>query len=498
MARNRRRNSLQSTFKDYLVPIIWWVLILVLIYSFLWKDENSGQTDSNWDTISEISFLDSETEAFIIYPWEVKEKITDSVSLNVGDTIVVESWSVELTPTDGNKVNLNKIAEFKIDSDGSYNLYSSDAWVSTKVNTDISMSYANISAPANTTLSLTQNEAVSTVYVLSWDVKVSNLAGISTLVTKWQKVSIAQTNAAKEDLDLAADKTSIDSYFKWSDWFIANSWSTTLSAADVTLDQDSTITPSASWSLDENSWIQSWAKTLYLQFDTLKDEMTFTEWTLDITWRILSEDVSSITINNTQTTIGEDRKFSLSWVWLPNSINDIVVKVYDTTQNVIDKEIYTIYNSTDGSKSTIETSNSPSALQSGGTTYKSDATQFGFSAPSTSGKFSTTNPEVTIWWYTTAKWISRVQVNGFTLNSFNGKNWRYHAFERFTTLKEWSNQYKIDYYGADWKIAYTDYYTIVKKSDTPQVEPEVASTPLKQESETSEKDIPSEDSLFSE
>ena len=490
MARSRRKSPLQSTFKDYLVPIIWWVLILILIYSFLWKDGSSWDTNTSqgWSA-ADIVFNDASTEAFIIYPGDVREKIVDTTDLYAWETLVVESWSASLTPEDGNSINLNKIAEFKINDDGSYNLYSSDAWIQLEQDTSISMRYANIDAPAGSVISLTQNEAWSTVYVLSWDVKVSNLADVSTLVTKWQKVSVSRLNAAKDDLEIAANKSSIDSYFKGSDWFIANQGNTTLNTDDVSLVNTSASgSVNNSWSLDTPVWDES----LFLRFNRLQDEMTLTEGSIDISGNILSDTVNSVTVNNSQVAIDSEKNFTLSNFSLPNSVNDLVVKVYDSSKNVLDKQVYTIYSSADWALTNTPTTTNP--LQTWGTTYKIDATKFWFNAPSTTGKFSTTSPEVTIRWYTTAPWITRVQVNGFTLSSFNGTNWRYHAFERFTTLKEWSNQYKIDYYGADGKIVYTDYYTIVKKS------PPTVDTPTTQEDtsvSSNEASTESEEALFS-
>lgn len=70
---------------------------------------------------------------------------------------------------------------------------------------------------------------------------------------------------------------------------------------------------------------------------------------------------------------------------------------------------------------------------------------------------------MTIRGYTNSDQVASVQVNGFTLSSFNGSTWRYHAFERFGTLNEGTNQYKVDYIGANGAVLYTDYFTIVKK-----------------------------------
>ena len=471
MARSRKNNMVQNTFKDYFVPIIGWVLILILIYSFLSNDGSSSPTWEDGNSIpTEITFWDVDTEAYIMYAGDKKEKITADNSIYPWETLIVTTGSVWLTPPDGNTINLNKIAELKLEEDGSYNLYSSDAWFELSSDARISMRYANIEAPAGSILSLTQNEAGSTVYVLAGSAKVTNLAWVSTLLIKGQKVSISRLNAASEDIDLASEKSSIDSYFKWSDWFIANEWHITLNKDDVTpIVSGSGSTESETATLSSEG---SWATGLYLSFNNLRDEMSVSDSSLNISGKVLSESVSSITINNAQASI-VDGTFSLEGLALWSSINDIVVKVYDEWKSILEKEVYSVYSSADWTISPTTTT-APASNQTGGTTYKSDATNFGFTFPSTTWKFSTSSSEVTIRGITTAPNISRVEVNGFELSSFNGSTWRYHAFERFTTLEEWSNQYKIDYYGSDGKIVYTDYFTVVKRGvESPTTTPPV-------------------------
>mgnify|MGYP003870942423 CR=1 FL=1 len=283
MARNRRHNWLQNTFKDYFVPIIGWVLIIVLLYSFLTGDAANTQSSGNENlSPTTIQFESVETEAYIMDEGDKKEKITEANSLYPGETVIVTTWSVKLNTPEGNSINLNKIAELKLEEDGSYNLYSSDAWFTLRSDANISMRYANIEAPAESILSLTQNEAGSTIYVLAGSAKVTNLAWISTLLIKWQKVSISRLNAANEDVDLAGGKSSIDSYFKWSDWFIANEGHIVLNQTDVSISPESDTTGSGS------TEINTWASWLYLSFDTLRDEMSIEGNTLDITGKIIS------------------------------------------------------------------------------------------------------------------------------------------------------------------------------------------------------------------
>ena len=457
MTRNiRRHNSIQSTFKDYLVPIIGWVVILILLYSFFNGDSTtppSENTDENRNP-TQVSFSSVDTQASITYPWNIEEKINDSHSFYKWETLIIKEWIVSLSTPNGSKISLNKIAKLKYEEDGSYSLYSSDAWFTLASDTIISMKFANIDASAGTVLSLTQNEAGSTIYVLAWSAKITNLAGVSTLLIKGQKISVSRLNAANWDIDLGSEKSNIDSYFKGSDWFIENQGHLTLQQEETTTKDDD----------DKTNTSTSWTSWKYISFDILRDEMSIKTNSLNILGTILSEEVGSITINNRQANISVATKsFSLDTLSLNQTVNDIVVKIYDTNRNVIQKSVYTVYTSSK-SWTTQATNNTSVASSQWVTIYDVDATDFAFTEPSNTGKFSTTSSEITIRGITTAKWISRVEVNGFKLASYNGSTWRYHAFERFETLEEWTNQYRVDYFWENGKIAYTDYYTIVKKA----------------------------------
>jgi hypothetical protein len=61
--------------------------------------------------------------------------------------------------------------------------------------------------------------------------------------------------------------------------------------------------------------------------------------------------------------------------------------------------------------------------------------------------------------------IAKVLVNGFELGSFTQPSWtwKYHAFERFGTISQWTNVYDVEYYDANDNLVYSNTYTIVKK-----------------------------------
>jgi len=464
----RRQNSIADTLKDYLVPIIWGILLLLLFWSIF-----SGDTTSNTPinenenrTPTNITFITPETEAFIVYPGDNTEPASNNSSLYKWESVIVKEWTVIISPNDSTDITLNKIAELKYEDTNSYALYSSDAWIESDDTLSIAMRYASVSTGNNSVVSLTQNEAVSTIYVLAWSAKVTNLWGSTTSLIKGQKVSVSRQDAAKWDIDLASEKAEIDSYFKSSDWFIENEGYITLQKEETT-DSDTTL----SWSTltGDSSW-------RYINFDNLSDEASVSTSSLDISGTIVSESVGALTIDGKQADILSDNSFSIDGIILNSSVNDLIVKVYDTNQNILEKKVYTIYTSeireADSANISIPTSSSSSGGSNPNniTSFDVDGTDFGFTAPSVTGKFSTSGSEITIRGITTAEDITGVQVNGFDLASFNGSTWRYHAFTRFDTLVDGTNQYKVDYF-RDGKIVYTDYYTIVKKDVVESVAP---------------------------
>ena len=81
--------------------------------------------------------------------------------------------------------------------------------------------------------------------------------------------------------------------------------------------------------------------------------------------------------------------------------------------------------------------------------------------------YTTYGDFLTIYWALSAKWIANVSVNGYTLKSYNGSTWRYHASELNNNLSVGTNVYEVKYYNAEWNVVYTNHFTIIKKSNEP-------------------------------
>ncbi len=474
MSRYRKRNSLQNTLKDYIVPIIWWVLILLILYSFLRWDNSSGDLlPATNATPIDISFKTSSTESIISYPGNKKESINDDEGLYKWETLSVKEGIVELSLINGSQIALNKIAELKYNNDESFSFYSSDAWFDVTEKMHISMRYADVYANSQSIVSLTQNEAGSTIYVLRGSAKVENLWWVSTQLSAGQKISISAQNAAKKDIDLSIEKTNIDTYFKESDWYIENEGY--LISSQTSLQSE-----------DTSSWESI---SSYIELENIEDEIQLSSSSINIAGRITTPtNLWAISFNNIDASINQNEKtFILEDFPLSGNVHDLVIKIFDEEKNILEKSIITLY-----TNAKIQDSSTTSSASQWVTTYSVDANQFGFTAPSVTGKFTTSGQEITIRWITTAENISSVQVNGFTLKSFNGSTWRYHAFTRFDNLQEWTNQYKIDYFGEDGEKVYTDYYTIVKQTAPTRSETPPPALPVQEETPPALETVPEE------
>lgn len=471
MSRYRRQEkNYTKVLKDYAVPIIWVLLIFLFIYSIFSGSNTNGvewitPPVNNEQRSYLVSFNQEDTSAQVIYSWGWREDISEWTQVFFGETVVVQNGTVKLSRWENDSIHLNKIAEFKIDDATKYTLFSSDAWLQLSEASSITMRYANVNTDANSIISLTQNEAWSTIYVLKWSAQVENMVWVETRVVAWQRVSVPRLQASNEDFDISSERGQIDAFFKNSDWFLDNDGHL------INFEQSSQDWDTSNEEENEN---MAWDTSAQLiRFDRLRDEMSIESSSITISGTLLSENIWALSVQNIPAEIDMAwRSFSIDTINLPAAMNDLVLKIYDKDRNILRKEVFTIYTSNPWSLWTTQTSGTsenivPSrqaSTSSTNTFFDVDATKFRFTSPSTNNRFTTTASEITIRWETSAEWIRYVEVNGFRLNSFNGSTWRYHAFERFDTIREGTNQYRIDYLDSDERLVYTDYYTIIKQA----------------------------------
>jgi len=448
--RHANVNGLSKTLRDYMVPIIWLFLILLVIFSFFNDDDTDDIADAiKYENQVPLNVtLDSDlTEAYIVYPWENKVQIEWEQDLYKWEQILVKDWTVSLNFLSVWNFRLNKLWELLYNEEWEFELDSSDLFISADTNIVVNMKYAKVFIGANSIVSLYQNETSSNVYLLSWNVEVRNLVWESTLLAKWQTISISRLEASSEDLDLSANRESIDEFYKTSDWFILNNWDYYLSLKDE-IEEENTQT---------GSLLTTWFSSKIITFDNLFDESYVSSSSINISWRYTDESITKILVNNKEATLNASTKtFTIEGVWVSNSENDLVFKIYDDANDLLQKFIYVVYykswNSTSSSSSAFKVQN-----------YDVDATQFRFTAPSTTWIYTTTSWFITIEGAVYAEWIERVTVNDYSLSSFNWTTWRYHASVDYNNLKNGTNVYVINYYDINNNLVYTNNYIIIKK-----------------------------------
>lgn len=456
---NRRRwTSFQKNIKDYIVPIVWVFLILILIISFFrwWEDPKVDVENKNWLNIElENDFSD----VVIEYSWWNREDYEWESDLYKWEKLIVRDWNVSLSsPELWADFTVNKLWEIKYLESGWFEHTSWDVWINTTSPIDVDMNFAKLKIGEDSHLSLSQNEVSSTIYLVSWFLEVSNLVWRNTVLSSWEKISISRTDASNEDVDLSLLKENIDEFFIRSDWFILNNWS---SYVDNEWEYDE-----SSWSgenVSSGSWTSTnfiWGWNRYLSFDNLIDESNVSSPSIDISWTYNSDIVYDFTVNwKTADLNSENSTFEITWINTSNSVNDLVFKVYNDSNSIVSKFVYTVYYSDWASWW------NNSEWWFSVKTYDVDWSDFKFTSPTTSNSYTTTETFVTIRWEVTNENIDRVTVNGYELSSFNWTTWRYHADVNYNNLAEWTNVYEVKYFSWD-DLVYTNYYTIIKRSNS--------------------------------
>jgi len=450
---SRRRNPVTKNIKDYLVPIIGWILMLILLFSIFTGDSTPVNNQSENQVWIDVMMDTSNTQSYVIYPWQDKVEITENISLFKWEQLIVKEWSLSLNiPSLGN-TRLWKLWEIKYNENGSFTHTSWKVWFNTSWNIDVNSKFASIKMWENTHVSLEQNEMATTIYSLNGIVEVLNLAEQNILLLPGEKISISRLDANDSELDMKSLKTDIDDLFKNDDWYILNNWDKYLNMVESEED----LNTQTGSKLLSNS-------TRVLIFDNIEDEANISSDTLDITGKFGDETIVKITLNGKESKINSENKtFIFEWVDTDSQQNDLVFRAYDDAWDILEKKLITVY------YSSAESTSSSNVFGEAKNYTNVDASQFTFTAPSNFTTYSTKLGEVTIQWKVFNKDVAFVKINGFQLWSYKTSSgtWKYHAFEKFNTLANGTNVYEVKYYDINNKLIYTNNYIIVKKTNQP-------------------------------
>lgn len=454
--RKRKNPQILKIFKDYSVPLVLLFIFLLLILNFFfwWKDEKDVLVEENQKSLH-LSLDSIDTEAEVKYPWEYTSKIEEKLELYKWEKAIVKNGSLSISSEILGFFRLNKLGELKYNEDGGVSLFSSDLWVQNRSPINIDMRFAKLNIGEWSVLNLTQNDVLSTIYLLSGFVEVSNLAWNNTVLMPWQKIMIERLDASKKDIDLSLLKEPIDDYFQASDWFVKNNGSFYMDKIGQETEETWTW-ETVTGSVSSHSLIQ---------LTNIKDEQSFNTQTIDINGAFLSDDVYALTIDDLDATVNRESKtFSFVWVPLKNNINDIVIRIYNKESEIIGKYLYTFYSS----EGTNSSDNSSSSGLFDVKNYSLDASEFKFISPK-ENPYSTEDDVIMIEGLVPAGKVTKIDVNDFTLTKFPrfGTYWKYYANTEYGNLKEWLNVYEIKYYGEDGSVIYKNAFSIIKKVSSP-------------------------------
>lgn len=448
---NRRNNKILKNFKDYLVPIVIIFIIFVFVLNYIFSKETEIKTIDNTSFLS-LSLNSPDTEAYVFYSWWNKTKIDSNTSLYKSEKIQVVNGSVNIKNDSGEFV-LNRLWEFTYNEDGNFTLYSSDLWVKSNSINNFEMRYAKVTWNSWSIFSLSQNEVASTIYVVSGNVEVKNLAWKSTTLSKWEKIVIMRNSAKDENSDLSLSKETIDDYIKKDDWFLKNSWDIYLSNTEI----------NSSWAL-----ISTWNSNTtlnngfsYISFSNIYDESEVNSDTLNIEWNILDEVVSKIEINWVLAEISSQTKtFIVKNIKLNSKINDLVYKIYDNSSRLLNKWVITLHYS----KWTTTETQTTSWLAWVENYPITTSPLYQIISPK-QNPYTTTENIVRIEWTVPPRTVEKIIVNDFQLQKFPAYSsyWSYFANSEFGNLKPGINIYKIKYFWSEWKLLYENNFTIIKQ-----------------------------------
>lgn len=452
-----------STIKDYIVPIISVILLFLLIYYFFSgpsKEQIISTENQKWIQI----LKDSDSVANIYYSWWNKEEHKDK-DLFKWEKIVVSSGRVKLKD-ENFSLNLNELWDLKYLENGNFSFSSGELWVDNISPMTIEMKFAKLKISENSHISLLQNEANSTIYVISWTVEVSNLAWKTAVLKSMEKTEVYMKDASNERLTIK--KEPILDYLFSTDWFVINNWEKYLKKEEETEKSTWTLEKEKNDISDKTNF--SW-KSRYLTFSNLLDESNVSSSSILVSWAYDTEEVAKIELNWKVAILNPELwTFKIENVSVSDKINDLVFKVFNKSEDLKEKFVYTVYFdwwvwSSSSSDGTFKVK-----------TFDVDGSKFSFTSPTSSSTYITYDDFITIRWYVSASWIDKVSVNDFNLKSFDGKNWRYHARVDYGNLANGTNIYEIKYFSGG-NMVYKNHFTIIKKSWTPKkVEKTTSST----------------------
>lgn len=328
------------------------------------------------------------------------------------------------------------------------------AWISSnKGESQVILKNYTITANEWSIFMVEQNGPYSYLYSLKWKTEIHTNIG-NQLIANWSMVQLTKS-------DIENPTTKITDWIKPIEWsileyplFVRNNGSNLLQ--NIVPETNSTGTIST-WTTNTWSATNSTKINAYIEITEPKSWIMTKTSTITVMGNILSKDVKRITINNVDATISPvNETFVMQGMHVSGDVIDIVYKVYDTNNTLLQSWVHTIFG--DKNIGNTNTSLVPE-------TYNLSAKDFVITSP-TSNPYTTTEKFLKVQWTIPKNTVEYIMVNDYKLQKFIPKSgsWYYFANTEAWTMTDGFNLYTIKFYWADNKLLYTQPFTIIKES----------------------------------
>jgi len=460
-------NKRKVDYSTFAIPLIIAIIFLIILVKILFSWGSSDTKINTWSYVN-VDSNQEKSQIFIYMSWDSKKQIDWTQKMYPTDTkMAVESWEWKIGFDWWNetKIYANKLWEvkynWKVWDKESFSVLNWDVWAELKSKTKFELKNLNIES-GQAVLSFSQNMVASSVYVLKWEALITfnnwNSDPETITIWVWQKLSVLNNDLTDANFKVNDKIEPIDDFFKQSDFFNKHNWSSYLN--NISSDN-----ASWSWWATTGSWnsiIKGW-KAIIITYP--EDETSIEDNKLNIEWKINSSNIEKVTLNDREASIDNINKtFIAKDFELTSSINNIVYKAYDNSNNIVAKWVLTIYTSSKDAPKDDEVKK-PTV-----TTYPLASKDFKIVEPA-ENPYKTTDNIVKIAWVVNKWSVKFITINDFRLTKFSqySSNWYYFANKDYWTMNDWINLYAIKYYWKDDELLFSSMFTIVKETkDAPK------------------------------
>ncbi|PID83775.1 hypothetical protein CSB09_04390 [Candidatus Gracilibacteria bacterium] len=449
-ARNRRRNNLPFSW-GWIAIIGVLIIGIFLIKVFGGEDVKKGGNDS--DEYLEITPMEN-SQVFISDQGKSETKISKTQKLYTSDAYALVRKVGAMAKNNSINADLGESTRIsyqgKQDNMDTFTLKLGWAWVQSDSDQGIKakMDHFDARIDKNDIALLQQtNNTFSTLYAIRGSIDIITSAGQYSLPAG-KRIMISASDLTNPNVNLADFSGNITEGITKNSLFIKNNGISILESStnENNTDGDRELVGSGNTTLSSNN----------IEFTQPSDGIALKTNKTTIMGNILNTDVKRVTINDIDTAVSPVNKtFTLENFEIKNEINNLVYKVYDTNNTLIEKGVLVVYGPKGGAGDAMLVP----------TNYPLSDKDFKITSPR-GNPYKTTSNYVKVRGTVPANRVEYIVVNDYRLRKYIPKSttWYYHANANIGTMKNGMNLYEIKFYDAQNKLLSKRLFTIIKEN----------------------------------